>query len=494
VVNRVVFVSLAILCLLSLMSITGLVHVVKADGGTIYINADGSISPSTAPIHTSDNVTYSLTGDVTTDYYGIVIERGNVVLDGAGYTVTASGSGNRAPLSQSTGVTISASTKNVTINHMAITNFTYGIYFESSGNTLSGNNVTNNDYGIFTAQSSNNTLSGNNVTANSVAGIMFDFSSGNTLSDNTVTANNWSILLFSSSGFKVGSSNNTLSGNYVANNEYGISLDYFAKNNVLSGNNVTANAYDGIGISDFSSGNTLSGNYLTANTYDGIDIYTSSGNLLSGNNVTANKGYGISIAFSSNNTLSGNNFTANSKAGILLDNYPNNPYPTNYNIISGNNITNNEDGILLSHSSNNSVFHNSFVNNTIQAYSNDSTNTWDNGYPSGGNYWSDYNGTDLYKGAYQNVTGSDEIGDSPYSLDVSNIDHYPLMRRWAPNMFGDINDDGKVDLLDLVLLANAYGSTSSSAKWNPNADIDGNGAVGLSDLAILAQHYGQHYP
>jgi len=59
---------------------------------------------------------------------------------------------------------------------------------------------------------------------------------------------------------------------------------------------------------------------------------------------------------------------------------------------------------------------------------------------------------------------------------------------------GDINGDYKVTLTDLVLLANAYGSTPGSAKWSPNADINGDGKVDLADLAILAQHYGQHNP
>jgi parallel beta-helix repeat protein len=59
---------------------------------------------------------------------------------------------------------------------------------------------------------------------------------------------------------------------------------------------------------------------------------------------------------------------------------------------------------------------------------------------------------------------------------------------------GDVNQDGKVSLSDLVLLALAYGSKPGDSNWNLNADIDSNGAVGLSDLVILAQHYGQHYP
>src|SRR5271157_993584 len=59
---------------------------------------------------------------------------------------------------------------------------------------------------------------------------------------------------------------------------------------------------------------------------------------------------------------------------------------------------------------------------------------------------------------------------------------------------GDINGDFKVNLQDLVLLANAYGSVPGVPKWTPNADLNGNGAVDLADLVIMANHYNQHYP
>lgn len=56
----------------------------RAEGGTIYIRADGSIDPPTAPISTIDNVTYTLTSNINDS---IVIERDNIVCDGAGQTV-----------------------------------------------------------------------------------------------------------------------------------------------------------------------------------------------------------------------------------------------------------------------------------------------------------------------------------------------------------------------------------------------------------------------
>jgi hypothetical protein len=59
---------------------------------------------------------------------------------------------------------------------------------------------------------------------------------------------------------------------------------------------------------------------------------------------------------------------------------------------------------------------------------------------------------------------------------------------------GDIDGNYKVQLVDLVFLAYAYGSKPDGTKWNPNADIDNNAVVGLSDLVMLALHYGEHYP
>jgi hypothetical protein len=59
---------------------------------------------------------------------------------------------------------------------------------------------------------------------------------------------------------------------------------------------------------------------------------------------------------------------------------------------------------------------------------------------------------------------------------------------------GDINEDSRVGLADLVLLARAYGSRPINPNWNPEADLNEDGVIDLPDLVILAQHYGQHYP
>jgi hypothetical protein len=80
-------------------------------------------------------------------------------------------------------------------------------------------------------------------------------------------------------------------------------------------------------------------------------------------------------------------------------------------------------------SSNNKVYHNNFIDNKQQVFvSSDSLdNVWDDGYPSGGNYWSDYTGADVMHGPNQDQHGSDGIGDTPYVIDANNQDNYPWM-------------------------------------------------------------------
>jgi len=146
----------------------------------------------------------------------------------------------------------------------------------------------------------------------------------------------------------------------------------------------------------------------------GINLWWySSNNTVSGNNITANILGGIYLGFSSNNTISGNNVTNNPFIGIWID------WSSNNNTVSGNAITNNGYGIYIYESSNNSVYHDSFINNTNQAYVTAGyANIWDDGYPSGGNYWSNYTGVDL---------DYDGIGDTSHIIDANNTDNYPLM-------------------------------------------------------------------
>jgi parallel beta-helix repeat protein len=283
--NRVVFVSLTILFLLSMSSITGLLQVAKAESGTITINADGSITPFIAAIYTADDMTYTLTGNITTATEGILIERSNIVLNGAGYTVIGDGFGS------GNGIALGGM-GNVTVGNMTITYFTVGIYLGYSSNcTLSGNNVTANQYsGIDVFGCSNCTLCGNNV-ANGQLGIDLGFSS----------------------------SNCTLSGNNVAKHGEGILLDYSSNYNSISGNNITANGDAGIEVDFSCNNNVLSGNNI-ANNYWGIELFSSSTNSIYDNDFMNNT---QSQVISSNSTNAWDNGSSGNYWSDYLTKYPN---------------------------------------------------------------------------------------------------------------------------------------------------------------------------
>lgn len=147
---RRVFVGIIlILLLIGMLVLAFSVKPVRASG-TIYIRADGSIDPPDAPISTIDNVTYTFTGKIDGS---IVVERDNIMCEGSGYTVQGSGAYD------SNGIDL-AGRNNVTIKHMTIDAFYRGInLYHSSSNCVSGNNITNNAWGVFFGFSSNNNVS-----------------------------------------------------------------------------------------------------------------------------------------------------------------------------------------------------------------------------------------------------------------------------------------------------------------------------------------------
>jgi len=340
--KKIVFLA-SVLVLFSTIMIVRLIRPVEASG-TIYIKADGSVSPSTAKISSFDNVTYTFTDN---NYDSFVVQIDNIVVDGAGYTLQGKG------VSYSKGIDLTGR-RNVTIRNMEIRKFFFGIWLKtSSNNTIFGNNINLNKVGIWLSDSSCNTISGNNVTANMDYNIYLEYSSSN------------SIL-----------------GNSIAAHKVWVSYLYYS--------------------------------------FFGIYLYHSSSNSISGNNVT-NSDYGIQISLSSNNNTIFGNSIRNNTYGILI-------WKSSTNTIYGNDAIGNDYGIVLTKSSKNTIYHDNFMNNTKQAYSHNSTNFWDDGYPSGGNYWSNY------KDRYPDAEEMDESGiwDTPYVIDESNQDNYPLTNSWIP--------------------------------------------------------------
>jgi parallel beta-helix repeat protein len=218
----------------------------------------------------------------------------------------------------------------------------------------------------------------------------------------------------------------------VGENALGTVIDGgYSMDNVVA---VTANSVNVSGFTIRNSGamsqgiylqNTINDNIIGNNVvsnYLGIDLYTSHNSSVSGNNITGNE-YGISLYSSNCNTVLGNNITTNNQYAFEIS------YSFN-NTFSGNNIgTNNGEGVILGNSSDNRFFHNNFIDNAQQVdiINPGWANIWDIGYPSGGNYWSDYIGVDQKNGPSQDLSDSDGIGDTKYAIDSNNTDRYPLI-------------------------------------------------------------------
>ena len=217
-----------------------------------------------------------------------------------------------------------------------------------------------------------------------------------------------------------GRTNVTIKNTEIKSFNYGIYLNESSNINI-SGNNITNNSANGI-VYLFSNYNSISGNHITNNGGDGIWFFDVHGSSISGNNITNNRS-GIRLDKSLYNSISGNNVTANI-VGISICESRN----TN---ICGNNIVNNEYGVWVVVSPT-TIYHNNFINNTNQVFTWWMTpSIWDDGYPSGGNYWSDHIKVDHYSGVNQDDLGSDGIVDEPYVIDANNRDNYPLVKPYG---------------------------------------------------------------
>jgi parallel beta-helix repeat protein len=217
-----------------------------------------------------------------------------------------------------------------------------------------------------------------------------------------------------------------------------------SSNALVTGNKIMSN-FGNLGVMiNYSTSITFSRNYVWKNICQGLVVFRSSSCIISENQIVENddksKGWTVGIVLSSSIDIKvfGNNITANADHGLnivggstneIFDNVMSKnkdgiciTQSTNNNIYQ-NTLQFNEYGFECWGASNNRIYHNNILDNICQAYDFLTTerNVWDKGYPSGGNYWSDYVGND---------TNSDDIGDTPYVIDLNNQDNYPLMAKF----------------------------------------------------------------
>jgi parallel beta-helix repeat protein len=197
-----------------------------------------------------------------------------------------------------------------------------------------------------------------------------------------------------------------------------VSADYVGISNLTIRNSGVGYPNSGIRVLN-SSGCTFKDNILL-DDFVGILLDSSYLNHLERNQILRSQ-YGVYLLTASGNEIMDSTIASCYAAFVV--------YSTDVCEIVGNKVYNNTVGISMSASSGNLFYHNNFINNQYQTFffSDAYSNAWDNGYPKGGNYWSNHHGRDIYKGSHQNITGSDGIADNPYVIDANNIDRFPYM-------------------------------------------------------------------
>ena len=268
----------------------------------------------------------------------------------------------------------------------------------------------------------------------------------------------------------------------VQNGAIGIDLSHASNVNIEG--NTALNTLVGFHLWD-SNNNNIKNNVAQGSEYSGISIhggYEAGGsnyNTITDNELSNNDA-GIDIYISSNyNEITNNIIMSNKYEGIYIHD------SCDRNTITDNEVLNNDVGIYIEDSGNNLIHHNNLINNSQSAYDDMGTNFWDNGYPSGGNYWSDYEGEDKKSGQNQDKEGSDEIGDTPYYIsgDACAQDSYPLMQPWSVTpQKGDLDCDGNVTTTDAAIAL----SMAVRGEYTAAADVsDDNRVTSLDALMIL---------
>lgn len=419
-------------------------------GNTIINNYDSiDLDSSSNNIVMVNTITNSY-GGIGLDSSSNNIVMGNTVTNASGIYLDSSSNntlmGNTLTNNEGAIDLFSHCNNNTLKDNIITGNTNDGIHiYDSTSNSITGNTIINNsDDGIHISSGGNNTITGNTLINNTNLGIILHDSGNNTLTDNTF----FNCGLYALSLFLNTITNNTVNGRpliYLQDksdiiidnaNEAGQiilvnCINITVQNQELSNNN--------IGIELWDTNNCfIVGNTIINNTDNGILLSSGSdNNIITGNTIIQNN-YGINLDHSDKNTMIGNTIIQNNH-GIDVDH-------SNRNTIIGNTITQNNFGIYLTYSggysdgyAGNKIYHNNFINNPTHAiiYYGIKLNTWDNGYPGGGNYWSNFDEPD--EGAFDN--NSDGIADTSrfihsirwttegndHEYRGINLDGYPLV-------------------------------------------------------------------
>jgi len=344
----------------------------------IFIRSDGSVDPETSSIEKVGNV-YRFLGNIQGS---IIVERDNIVIDGAGFSLLGTNSSDYRPaippfnitqlfnqtnreydesiLPQSNNTGIYSHYQRLKIINLKITGFWCAIELEdSSDNIITDNLIVDNTQGVWIHTSSNNIISRNNIKNNK---------QGLTLAAayTTIQENNISNSL--EYGIKLFWSFNNLSENKISNNNVAINFQE-STHNVFRNNSFTDNSrlffYTRFSefVQNVDDSNHINGKpILFWENKNGKTVPSDAGYVALINctrikveNLNFSFGQQIVLVSTKDSTVSNNVLSDNQFCIYLKD--------SSNNVISNNSLSNSEVGISFDNSFKNDLVYNNLTNN-----------------------------------------------------------------------------------------------------------------------------------
>ena len=444
-----------------------------------------------------------------------------------------------------------STTDNHIISNNIIETSQYAILFSlSNGNTITNNTFINNSITSIDLEDSDNNIITQNTIQQSAYGIKLVTSTGNNINHNHISETSYSIHISITStgntlsyndisaqtaGVYINSDSNTAHHNIITNSTYGI-WAYNSKYAQIYYNDIRGGSY-GIRIQWSSltlSFHNISNNKIHQHEYGwGIEAVSSNNNTFTGNWIQENA-WGISLSSAAFNTLYRNNFINNSiqattNAINIWDKNGQGNHWSDYDGIDANHngigdtvyrITPGQDNYPLMHTwsqhdiavqsitkSTNEAQQGTTIQINVTVRNNANTSTTEN-FQVTAKYNSSNIGTQAVTGLAQGATriltfnwNTTTVPTGNYIIkaeattvtDELNTDNNNLSDgtvKIIQSLIGDINNDGTVNQQDLILITLAYGSTSQSPNWNPEADLNTDGVIDSHDLRLLGKNYG----